>query len=566
MILSLQMRTFLYIVLIALTLPHDTNGQSKHEDVILQAMQDELDRNMKELRLPDHEKPFFIMYNVQDQTSYDITATLGSIVQSSERPARFKSNTRILVGDYSFNDESLDDNLTSAPSALEISLPIDADYLGIRRALWSSTDKVYRDAARHFLKHQQTLKESRKKLEEIPHRSFAKGEATKLVSTVEPYAFDRSAWESTLKKLSAIFLKHPDILYSGVVIQFSEGHNYMVNSEGVVAKIPFQKTSLIVIAQGKNKDGEFVVDQIIHEARTPDKLPSADKLQGDIEKMISGISLQLTLPKLEDEYNGPVLLEGPAVAGVFSTVLFEGAETVFANDFVPRISGLQYSGNNQGMDNKVGKNILNESVTVKAKPRLRSYGGTELFGSFDIDDEGISPPDDLMIVENGVLRNLLNDRTITNVNQTANGFGSGAGVVEVTTTFKNTEKELKEKLLSAAKAEGLDFALIIRQSPLLMGVVNVYKVSVTTGKEELMRNALLSEVNFRTLRRLLGASGKYQAHNLNTSKFLNPGSSGPGISCIVPEAILLGSLEVKPFEMPALKEEDYVSNPLLEVK
>ncbi len=69
MILSLQMRTFLYIVLIALTLPHDTNGQSKHEDVILQAMQDELDRNMKELRLPDHDKPFFIMYNVQDQNS-----------------------------------------------------------------------------------------------------------------------------------------------------------------------------------------------------------------------------------------------------------------------------------------------------------------------------------------------------------------------------------------------------------------------------------------------------------------------------------------------------------------
>ena len=566
MILSLQMRTFLYIVLIALTLPHDTNGQSKHEDVILQAMQDELDRNMKELRLPDHEKPFFIMYNVQDRTSYDITATLGSIVQSSERPARFKSNTRILVGDYSFNDESLDDNLTSAPSALEISLPIDADYLGIRRALWSSTDKVYRDAARHFLKHQQTLKESGKKLDELPHRSFAKGEAIKLVSTVQPYKFDRSAWESKLKDLSSIFLKHPDILYSGVVMQFGEGHNYMVNSEGVVAKIPFQKTSLIVIAQGKNEAGEFVVDQLIHEARTPEKLPSMDKVKSDIEKMISDIGNQLTLPKLEDEYNGPVLLEGSAVAGVFSTVLFEGTETVYASNFVPRISGFQYSGSNTGMDNKIGKNIISESITVKAKPRLKLYDGVDLLGSFDIDDEGISPPDELMIVEKGVLRNLLNDRTITNVNQTANGFSSGPGVVEVTTTFKNTEKELREKLLTAAKAEGLDYALIIRQSPLLMGVVNVYKISVSDGKEQLMRNALLSEVNFRTLRRLLGASDSYQGHNLNTSRFLNPGASGPGMSYIVPKAMLVESLDIKPFEMPALKEEDYVSNPLIEVK
>lgn len=218
------------------------------------------------------------------------------------------------------------------------------------------------------------------------------------------------------------------------------------------------------------------------------------------------------------------------------------------------------------MDNKIGKNILNESITVKARPGLKSYNGTDLFGAFEIDDEGIKPPDELVIIENGVLRNLLNDRTIINDSQTANGFSSGPGVVEVTTTFKNSGKELKEKLLAAAKAEGLDFALIIRQSPLLMGVVNVYKVSVSDGKEELMRDALLSEVNFRNLRRLLGASGNYQAHNLNTSKFFNPGASGPGMSYIVPEAILIESLDVKPFEMPALKEEDYVSNPLLEVK
>lgn len=560
------MRNFLHIILLISLLSSEATGQSQQQDVILQAMQDELDRNMKELRLPNHDKPFFIMYNIQDQKTYDITSTLGAIVQSSERQVRAKSNTRILVGDYAFNDESLDDNLTSAPSALEISLPIDADYLGIRRALWSSTDKVYRDAARHFLKHQQTLKESGKRLDEIPHRSFAKGKPINLVSTVKPYVFDRSEWESTLKKLSSIFLKYPNIVYSGVVIQFNEGHDYLVNSEGVVAKMPFQETSLIVIAQGKNNDGEFVVDQLIHEAITPDKLPAVDKLQAEIEKMISTIGTQLTLPKLEDEYNGPVLLEGPAVATLFSTVLFDGAENVYSNNFVPKISGFQYSGNNPGIDNKVGKNIISESLTVRAKPRLKSFDGNELFGAFDIDDEGISPPDELTIVENGVLRNLLNDRTITNVNQTANGFSSGPGVVEITTTFKNTDKELREKLLASAKAEGLDFALIIRQSPTLMGVVNVYKISVKDGQEELMRNALFSEVNFRSLRRILGASGNYKGHNLNTSQFLYPGASVKGKSFVVPEAVLVGSLDVRPFEMPALKEEDYVSNPLLEMK
>lgn len=560
------MRTFLYTILLTILVPVAGTAQSTHEDVIIRAMQDELDRNMKELRLPGHDKPFFIMYNIQDQNTYNITATLGSIVQSSSNPARFKSNTRILVGDYSFNDESLEDNLTSAPTALEISLPLDNDYIGIRRSLWSSTDKVYRDAARHFLKHQQTLKESGKSLAEIPHRSFAKGTPVKMISALEPYTFDRSAWETKLKNLSSIFLKHPDILYSGVVMRFTQGHKYMVNSEGVIARIPFQKASLMVVAQRKNEEGEFVFDQVTHNVRTPDKFPSEDLLKEQIENMITGIGTQLALPKLEEEYSGPVLIEGPTVGQVFSSALFNGAESVYANNFVPRISGFQYTGNSAGMDNKVGKSIVNESITIKAKPGVTSYNSTELFGAFELDDEGMSPPKELVIVENGVLRNLLNDRTLTNTGQVANGFSSGPGVVEITTTHKHSGKELKDKLLAAAKAEGLDYALIIRHLPMLMGVVNVYKISVTDGKEELLRNALLPEMNLRTMRRVLGASGNYQAINLNDSRFLNPGANGPEISFILPEAILLESVDVKPFEVPTLKEEEFVSNPLLGLK
>ena len=131
------------------------------------------------------------------------------------------------------------------------------------------------------------------------------------------------------------------------------------------------------------------------------------------------------------------------------------------------------------------------------------------------------PPYELVIVENGVLRNLLNDRTITSAGQTANGFSSGPGVVEVTTTHKNSDKELKEKLLAAAKAEGLDYALIIRQSPLLMGVVNIHKISVKDGKEELMRN-LCCGSEFHNTATHLCASGN-MCTNLDGSGLRNRG-------------------------------------------
>ena len=68
---------------------------------------------------------------------------------------------------------------------------------------------------------------------------------------------------------------------------------------------------------------------------------------------------------------------------------------------------------------------------------------------------------------------------------------AGPGVLEVTSSQKNSEKELKEKLMAKAKAEGLEYAYIIRNSPALMGMMNVYKVSLKDGKEELVRNAVL---------------------------------------------------------------------------
>jgi hypothetical protein len=68
------------------------------------------------------------------------------------------------------------------------------------------------------------------------------------------------------------------------------------------------------------------------------------------------------------------------------------------------------------------------------------------------------------------------------------------------------------------------------------------------------------------LRRILGASGSYQAHNLNLSQFFNGSDSGPEMSFIVPTAVLFESMDIRPFEIPVLKEEEYVSNPLLEIK
>lgn len=532
------------------------------DDIILKAMQDELNRNMTDLFLPNFDKPFFIMYGVLDQKTYSVVANLGSLTQSAENPQRFKTTTRVLVGDYTFNDESLDDNLFSAATPFDIGLPLDDDYYGIRRGLWSTTDNVYRDATRHFAEHKETVKESGKVLADIPHRSFTKSEPVKFISSVTPYAFDRAAWEEKARTLSALFLHHSSIVNSGVVIQYSEGHNYLVSSEGTVVKVPFRVVTFMALGQSKNNNGEFSMDQVVHYASTPAQLPTDQQLATEITDMIAKIEADSTTPKFDDEYTGPVLLIGSAVASVFSSVLFDGRESLRANHNISRLTGFQFNEGVTSMDGKIGKPILHESVSVKLKPKLKSFNGTDLLGSFEIDAEGMIPPDELLVVDKGILKNLLNDRTITQPTQKANGFSSGPGVIEVTIAQKDSEAVLKEKLIAQAKRDGLDYAIIVRNVSTLgmgMGMLDVYKVSLTDGREQRQKNAIMNQANLKILKHILGASDQYHAYNLGGGGY-NLGARLTSV--IAPESVLLEEMQIQPSRMPSLKEEDYVSSPL----
>jgi predicted Zn-dependent protease len=533
------------------------------DDVVLKALQDEVQSNIKGLKLADHEKPFFIMYNLHEQKSYSIAASLGALSASDENSQRAKSNARILVGDYEFNDESLEDNLFSRLTAIEINLPVEDDYFGIRRAYWSTTDKVYRDAARHFERHKETLKELGKPLNDVPHRSFAKSNSVQIISTLKPYTFDKTKLEIEARNLSARFLNHPDIVHSGVAIQYTEGYDYLVNSEGTVAKIPFTLALFIAVVQNKNAGGEFALQQITHMAKTPEGFPTAQQLATEIEKMISKAEGQFALPKFDEEYSGPVLLTGKVVAELFSYELLKGKESIIAKHDIPKLDGYQYD-NKTSVNEKIGKSFCNESITVKAKPKLKSFNNIDLLGSFDIDNEGIVPADELTVIENGVLKNLLNDRTITHSSHKANGFSSGAGVLEITSSMKDSEKALKDKLIAQAKKEGLDYAMILREeNDQQVGLFGVYKVSVADGKEVLVKNASLGQISPKALKRILGASEKYTAHNLVSGRGADLSHAVPDItSFIVPEYLLLEELEMAPSRMPTLNQEEYVSSPL----
>src|SRR5688572_3228879 len=96
---------YIYAIVFLLAFSQTTFAQQDH--IILKAMRDEIDRSMTEMTYEGHEKPFYISYGINDSRAFSVYSSLGSLIRSAAYQNRQKS-VRILVGDYEFNDESLD--------------------------------------------------------------------------------------------------------------------------------------------------------------------------------------------------------------------------------------------------------------------------------------------------------------------------------------------------------------------------------------------------------------------------------------------------------------------------
>lgn len=446
---------------------------------------------------------------------------------------------------------------------MDLQVPLSDDYWGIRRSFWSITDNVYRNAARHYQKHQQTLAESGKDLKDIPHRSFAKGQPMTLITNGKSYLWDKAYWETFAREVSALFVNHPAINNSGVRINFIEGDRYMVNTEGTKFKIPFSLATFTCFGQLKTVEGEFGYEHITQQFATPDGFKDKSKMVKDVQEMIKRLESHASIAKIDDDYTGPVLVTGEAVAELFMSTLLRGPENIMLNDNIRKLTGYQFNVNAQ-FESKIGKPVTHESLTIKARPKMNSYNGVDLLGSFPIDGEGIVPPDEEVVIEKGILRSLLNNRTLTSPSQRANGFSSGPGVIEVTSSMKDSEKGLREQLIAKAKASGLEYGIMIRGGALMgQGFMTVNRIWVADGREELVRHAFIRPITLKTFREIAGVSSTYAAYNLSgagpAAAIQNPSAM---VSFIVPDQILFDELEIQPMRLPILSEEDVVSNPL----
>ena len=593
-------------------------GESTRE-VIQKAMRDEMTRNIQRLELENLERPFFISYTIRDAKTMEVTATLGSIVRSDSNHHR-NQNVRVMVGDYSLNDENFLDLSGGSRGHTLLRgadrLPLEDDYDGIRRALWIATDEVYKRASEQYERkktalEQQTLSEEEKALED-----FHKMETVHYTEPPRLFSMERLKWEKIGQELSALFLDYPDIQSSHVRIYFYQSDAYFSNSEGTEVVQPLTLAMVHINASTQAVDGEPLHDHALFHALIPQDLPTIEDMKKDVKNVAENLIALRTAPIFEESYTGPVMFEGQAVSELFNQRLFTGSNGLVAirKPVVadPRAAAFLSRTLGESLEDKIERRILSRDLTVRAFPKMDIFSGQKLIGLNNVDAEGVIPPEEILLVERGVLKTLLSNRIPTMNVKTSNGHqrpiiggaslvssGTGPSVISVETSNGLTETEMKDELLQLARDEGLEYAILVRklrslvsgaerrldpmallamvqgtqQGPSLSEPIRIYRVSVEDGREELVRSVQLGGLPVSTLRRIAGAAQKRTVHNT-----LVPGTGGDGglfsfasgfsregipASFLVPQSLIIEEMEVESEKRQYTPTLPVVPNPLL---
>ena len=525
-------------------------------DPVISAIQKEVDRNKSELKMEGMNSPFFISYSVLDIYSFYLSASLGKISSSSEYRRRFGMPT-LLVGDYHRNNL----NLAGRSLVQTTMTSLFDNETGIPLTIWRDLDNMYKSAVEQFKSKMAVLQQQTQTKEEQELSNFEQTKPVNIILSQHPVDVNKTYWENYLRKVSEVAKLFPEILRSNVTLNARNVMTYTYNTEGSRYAIPTLFYQLTFTANTRADDGQELTHTVLLENATLEQMPDVETFSNRCKTEMENLMKFKNAPVIDDTYCGPVLFEGSAVGSIFEQVFFANNKLSASPKLIQTGSVPIYvsSGGGNDFEMMLNKKVISRDLSIKSITGQEFYKGQRLNGYYPVDDEGVVPEKELVLIENGVLRNMLNGRKPTLKNQHSNGhtrydYGSGnyrvmAGNVLITCSQTFDNEALRKKLIDAAKEEDLDFAYIVRQYE--NGINLMFKVYVDDGREELVRNATISDFSLKTFKRILGASDKEEIASYGETQ----------MTLIFPDALLFEEMDVTRIPNIEYKKPYFVSKP-----
>jgi predicted Zn-dependent protease len=521
--------------------PQSSEMNLSGEALIAASIKKELSRSLEGLKIEGLQSPFFISYTLGDMKRLQVSASQGSLVNSAYFPLR-TSAARLLIGNYDCTDENFEGS-TGGATGFDGSPCLDNDEAGIRYTIWKDLDAIYKNAAETYEQKLSAIKQLN-----IPAKDLELPDWDKTPQVVmndlprRKVDMDKAHFEEYVKAASAVFKDYPGILSSQVSLQISDALIYFYNTEQTEFRYPLTYTYLNAFIQAKTDEGEDLSASFEHTFAHPDELPSVEKIAQECRALAEKMIEKISAPKIEESYAGPVLFEDVAVVSAFYSNFFAGDISLIASRKPLTPTGFSYGGNH--LEEMVGKRITAKEITIEDWTGTPEYKGVKLLGYAPVDGQGVVPPARLTLVENGMLKALLNDRVPTPKAPHSTGhallsssMGSTVtpGVVRLTDTRTKKSDELKNELLKRAKDEGYEYAYIVRK-------VNnggaypaeLFRISVADGSEKQIRSASINDFDAQTFKNIIAVSDNEMIYN-----------TGNQVTVIVPDAILFEELQIR---------------------
>jgi TldD protein len=475
------------------------------KDPVLKAMLQELERSKSDLQLKGFEKPFFIEYRVEDADGFETKAEFGATEGSTHAHERIARVT-VRVGDY-----KTDSSGQRGDGAVQLT-GLSDDPIAIRSALWQATDQAYKSALDALAQKQAELKQV-----QTPPQADDFSREKPVISLEAPLQLnvDDAAWTDRVGRHSGVYRTDArvnagehDVQYSVASFNARVTTTRLLNSEGTIVRksgSTYQEGFGVgtQAADGMRLDRSYASSGV---ALTD--LDSAEAFANHEVALIASLADLRKAPLVDEEYHGPVLLSADASADIMRSLLAGGLTASR-----PRLGTEARTSGPFASSYHV--KVLPEFIDVVDDPSMKTYDGRNLMGAYAIDDQGV-PAQPVKVITAGKLENYLVGREPVRDFPQSNGHARASltgparpviGVLKITAENGATDDDLNKKLLALAKDRDLKSVYVVQTMGGAMTPRLLYRVGLD-GKRELVRGAVLDDLDQRALRSNIEAAGK----------------------------------------------------------
>lgn len=544
--------------------PNNTLAQrDKAHRGYLQAMTEELQRNLKQFQSMKHPKVYHLRYHMQIARSINLQARDGQIVyQTDNRKApsrRIKVDLR--VGSHQFDNTGRDGrdwriyrSLLPAGSYC----PKELNAFSLKKLFWRLSERQYRLAAgtywrkRYVRSTQPIVRDKAGDLSKEPPTIY-------LAPLTPRLSFDKAKWKRTLKRISALSKHTPQIISSSITLGAWERVRLGVGDDASMVRLRRwgYNWSMSISYLGKSKELLTLSDSGY--ARKPGELPTEKSLRKTYLGLWKQAREQLKAEE-GDPDEGPAIVDPMLAGGIFYDILMVRLESQrFLRKRDQRIFARQ-----------IGQPIIPTFLSIIDNPLLSYWGKTPLSASYRFDDQWV-PSQRLVMVKNGVLKRFYTSRKPYKQFKQSNGHGRGAfsyapfsrpGVTIIKSKRAYSRKVLKQKLLKEIKRQGKRYGYILTRfqgSSQVSGSIytvtpeQIYRLDSKTGELKRLKGLQVKTAALQLIRSIIATGKDYKVFNGSDSE-----SSGSiQITTVAPSLLLkrvvfhrINLQEKKNYELP----------------